>query len=276
MAAPHTGSAHPRCQEHRRCCAPQWFERGRRQIRAQRSRIWHLSSRSSSPAMARVEEEEEVEVGEEDGEGSLFKPPSLAAATARRRSGDGGQASERRGGSWPGRRAPSSRLRRRRREGVSRFVLVSLSIASRPPPRVAPRRRLRSLTRSRAPSPSSTVSGRSCSTGRETFVPPVCAQHYGSPPRTDTQCRTTSLPSSAPASPRAGDSRRSSPHLPPPTPPSSPPLGTPSTRPLSEIVVIPCMAVLSAAEEALSSLALVALVSGNRPPVSPAQVREQL
>ncbi|CAD6246221.1 unnamed protein product [Miscanthus lutarioriparius] len=47
-------------------------------------------------------------------------------------------------------------------------------------------------------------------------------------------------------------------------------------RPRSELLVIPRSAELNAVESALSSLALVAMVGGNRPPVSPADVRRQL
>ena len=64
----------------------------------------------------------------------------------------------------------------------------------------------------------------------------------------------------------------------PPSPPrrTSPPPGHPSTRCVSEIVVIPRSLALNAAEEALSSLTLVAMVGGTCPPVSSAAVRTQL
>lgn len=48
------------------------------------------------------------------------------------------------------------------------------------------------------------------------------------------------------------------------------------TRPDTEIIVIPRSLELITAEDALSSLALVALVCGNRPLVSPAEVWDQL
>ncbi|CAD6266694.1 unnamed protein product [Miscanthus lutarioriparius] len=60
------------------------------------------------------------------------------------------------------------------------------------------------------------------------------------------------------------------------------PLGTPpppghhSCRPGLEIVVIPRSVELQAADDALSSLALVALVGGSRPTVTIADVRHQL
>ena len=54
---------------------------------------------------------------------------------------------------------------------------------------------------------------------------------------------------------------------------------SPSSRasePLTELVVVPRTAPLQAAEDELSSLALVAMVVGRRPPVSPAMVRAHL
>jgi hypothetical protein len=65
-------------------------------------------------------------------------------------------------------------------------------------------------------------------------------------------------------------------HPPPQTLSLSPPSGHICIRPATEVVVIPCLAELSVAEEALTSLALVALVGGNWPSVSPAEVRNQL
>lgn len=61
----------------------------------------------------------------------------------------------------------------------------------------------------------------------------------------------------------------------PPHPPSPPPRD-PSMRPVLEIVVIPRPAELNATDEALFSLALVTVVGGNRPTVSPAEVWGQL
>lgn len=59
-------------------------------------------------------------------------------------------------------------------------------------------------------------------------------------------------------------------------PPLPPPPGHVSRCPRLELLLFPRTVELNAAESALSSLALVALVGGNRPPVSPAQVREHL
>ncbi|XP_066316497.1 uncharacterized protein [Miscanthus floridulus] len=109
--------------------------------------------------------------------------------------------------------------------------------------------RPRQVRPGRPPSPSGTVSGRSCSTDQDTSVPPVCGEHFGSPQRT---------------AERADDP---TPPPPPRSPPPSPPPGHPSTRPVSEIVVIPRSVEINAVKEALSSLALVAIVGGTRPPV---------
>ena len=49
----------------------------------------------------------------------------------------------------------------------------------------------------------------------------------------------------------------------------------PVQRPAVELVIVPCTTEIQAAEDALS-LALVALVGGTRPPVTPAMVREHL
>lgn len=97
-------------------------------------------------------------------------------------------------------------------------------------------------------SDANTVSGRYCSTGRETSVPPACT---GSP--------------RGPAPPLT----------PPPSPPPSPLLGAALRRSASAIVVIPRTPEINAAEDALS-LALVATVEGVRPAVSLRDVRQQL
>lgn len=152
--------------------------------------------------------------------------------------------------------------------------------------RELPRRRLRRPDG--YVSSAGTVSGRSCSTGRDTSVLPVCAPEFGSPRTTKARRAESSTPlqAASPApSPSPSPSRHSpsppprrdlSPQLPSPSPPPPPPPGHVSLRPRSEIIIFPQSAELDAAEEALSSLALVALVGGNRPPVSPAQVREHL
>lgn len=64
--------------------------------------------------------------------------------------------------------------------------------------------------------------------------------------------------------------------MPPPTPLPSPPPDDSSRRPCIEMVIIPRSAEIDAVEEALSSLALVAMVGGIRPPVSPTDVSDQL
>ncbi|XP_066322578.1 uncharacterized protein [Miscanthus floridulus] len=67
-------------------------------------------------------------------------------------------------------------------------------------------------------------------------------------------------------------------HIPPPRQLHQPP-ASPSTRarePLLEMVVVPRSMSIQAAKDALSSLALLALVVGTWPPVSPAMVRDHL
>ena len=49
-----------------------------------------------------------------------------------------------------------------------------------------------------------------------------------------------------------------------------------ASKPLTELVVVPRTALLQATEDELSSLALVAMVVGRRPPISPAMVRAHL
>jgi hypothetical protein len=61
----------------------------------------------------------------------------------------------------------------------------------------------------------------------------------------------------------------------PGVPASVPSSGHPSNRPATEIIVIPRSLELIAAEDALFSLALVALVYENHPPVSPTEVWDQ-
>ncbi|CAD6209198.1 unnamed protein product [Miscanthus lutarioriparius] len=145
--------------------------------------------------------------------------------------------------------------------------------------REPPRRRLRRPDG--YVSSAGTVSGRSSSTGCDTSVLPVCSPEFGSPRTTKARRAESSTPlqaaSPAPSrSPSPPPRRDLSPQPPSPSPPPPPPPGHVSLRPRSEIIIFPQSAELDAAEEALSSLALVALVGGNRLPVSPAQVREHL
>lgn len=114
-------------------------------------------------------------------------------------------------------------------------------------------------------SSSSTVSGHSCSTGRETSVSPVCQPHFDSARHAPERCS----PSPSPPGMDAPSQR-------PPSPPPPPPPGHASRRPRLELLLLPRTAELNEAESALTSLVLVAMVGGNRPTVSPAQVRDQL
>lgn len=157
--------------------------------------------------------------------------------------------------------------------------------------------------RRRHSSKADTTSARSVSTGRSLSIPPGCE-----PPTPDVLGRSPSPgpraqvdagdgPSSAVAGSSgdlaadqatAGDGDAGAgPSAPPPPqrgiprsllrrplePPVSP--GTRATNPLLELVVMPRTAEIQAAEEALS-LALLAMVLGTRPPVSPAMLQQHL
>lgn len=99
--------------------------------------------------------------------------------------------------------------------------------------RGAPRPRL--MRPAHQPSPSSTVSSRSCSTDRETSVPPVCRPHFGSPQHAPEPVGEPTVPPGPPS--------------PSPSPPTSPPPRLPSTHPVSEIVVIPRSAPINSVDE---------------------------
>ncbi|KAG2582472.1 hypothetical protein PVAP13_6KG412100 [Panicum virgatum] len=100
--------------------------------------------------------------------------------------------------------------------------------------------------RGRSPPSDATRSARSQSTGRAPSLPEVCAP-----------------------SPH----REEGPSSPPPSPPPSPkPFGDPSRRPRSELCVVPRSQEIDATEARPASCALVALVGGIRPAVSPLQV----
>lgn len=164
------------------------------------------------------------------------------------------------------------------------------------------RRRRRASSLGRADSPADTVSGRSASTGCEPSVPRVCEPPTPESPRDapvvepgnllDAQVPRSSEVAvdadivgavdavegtDAPASTTVGPDRLR-------TVPTSllrramEPPASPETRarsPLLAMAVIPRIPAIQEAEDALS-LALVALVLGMRPAVTPAMVREQL
>lgn len=146
-----------------------------------------------------------------------------------------------------------------------------------PSGKAAPRAREPPHRRLRRPdgyaSTSSTVSSHSCSTGRDTSVPPMCGAHspgWSSPHQSPHLSARDVSPRRPPPSPRGSSPAR----YPPPSPPPPPPPGNASRRPHLELLLFRRNAELNEAEAALSSLALVALVGGNRVSVSSAQVRD--